>query len=161
MKKIVICLCLCMFTLLFAACGNGKSTVKESYGTFEYENADGSVASIVINKDEVCFQNVKVEELKNAKVEFEVHKEVMNLEKERNEKVDEKEKEEIYEKYNSEIDWSNFVDASFKYNAEYEEDSQAVYFESVAGNEYELYFSYNLKYKTLTIYGTEFTKISD
>ena len=53
------------------------------------------------------------------------------------------------------------MDASFKYNAEYEEDSQAVYFESVAGNEYELYFSYNLKYKTLTIYGTEFKKTSD
>ena len=82
-------------------------------------------------------------------------------EKENYEKVDEEEKALIREKYNSEIDWSSFEDGSFKYNVEYDEDSQSVWVESATGNEYEMYATYDLKYETLTIYNMEFSKTSE
>lgn len=160
MEKLKICFILCIFTFILGGCGDSNHE-KETYGTFEYENADGSIATITVNEEEITFQNVNIDEMKNAKIEFEVHKEVMRLEKENYEKVDEEEKALIREKYNSEIDWSSFEDGSFKYNVEYDEDSQSVWVESATGNEYEMYATYDLKYETLTIYNMEFSKTSE
>ena len=159
-KKITLIVLLCVFSFILSACGDSDN-VKESYGTFEYENTDGSLATIIIDEEEITFQNVNIDEMKNAKVEFEVYKEVMRLEKESSEEVAEEEKEAIRAKYNSEIDWSSFEDGSFKYNVEYDESSQTIWFESVTENEYEMYGTYDLKYKTLTIYNVEFRRTSE
>ena len=159
MKKLKLYMLLGIFTIILGGCGDSNHK-KETYGTFEYKNIDGSIATIIVDEEEITFQNVNIDEMKNAKVEFEVYKEVMKLEKENFEKVDEEEKEQIREKYNSEIDWSSFEDANFKYNIEYDEESQSVWVESATGNEYEMYATYDLKYETLTIYNVEFSKTS-
>lgn len=159
-RKRILFVLLGAFAFILGACGDSNH-IKESYGTFEYENTDGSIATITVDEEEITFQNVNVDEMKNAKVEFEVYKEVMRIEKENFEKVDEEEKEEIRAKYDSEIDWSSFEDGSFKYNVEYDESSQSIWFESDTENEYEMYGTYDLKYETLTIYNVEFNKTSD
>lgn len=159
MKKNILMVLLVVFMLVLGACGK-TDNLAEAYGSFECQNADGSTSGIVIDKEAVQFENVNMDELKNIKVAFEVQKEVAALERE-GATVDEQAKEEMSQKYNKEIDWSNFIDAKFEYAAEYEEDSQTVYFESVTGNQNELFFSYDLKYQTLTIYNVEFIKIAD
>ena len=159
MKKITLIGILSIMLLLLGACGK-VSKVEDAYGKFEYDNADGSKAYIIIEKDEITFDNVNIDELKKTKVAFEVQKEVTRQEQKGNSLSDE-DKTELEEKYNQEIDWNSFINASFQYNAEYEEDTQAVYFESATGNQNELFFTYDLKYKTITIYNTEFTKTSD
>ncbi|MBE5865865.1 MAG: hypothetical protein E7292_06570 [Lachnospiraceae bacterium] len=158
MKKKVVIVLLTGCMLLLGACSNANNFAK-AYGSFEYINSDGSASGIVIDKEAVQFENVDMDELKNMKVAFEVQKEVAALERE-GVTVDEQKKEDIRQKLNQEFEWSGFGDAKFEYTAEYEEDSQTVYFESVTGNQNELFFSYDLNTQKLSIYNVEFAKAS-
>lgn len=159
MKKKVVTVLLTGCMLVLGACGKADNLAK-AYGNFEYLNPNGSASAIVIDKEAVQFENVDMDELKNIKVAFEVQKEVAALERD-GVIVDEQKKEDIRQKLNQEFEWSEFADAKFEYTAEYEEDSQTVYFESVTGNKNELFFSYDLNAQKLSIYNVEFAKASN
>lgn len=146
-----------MILILMAGCDHTGKEIEQSYGKYKYEDSDGQTEIIEINQDEIKFDNVDVNALKGIKATFEAQKEINKLEKE-GMVVDDNKKKDLKEKYFEEIDWSSFYNQSFSYNAEYEEESQAVYFESVTENDNEIYFSYDLKHKTLTVYNIEFTK---
>lgn len=156
-KEIIRISLLILMLMLLDGCDHTANEIKQAYGKYVYENSAGKTEIIEINQDEIRFDNVDVNALKEIKATFEAQREINKLEQE-GKVVDENQRKTIKEKYQGEIDWSDFYNQSFSYNAEYEEDSQAIYFESVTGNENEMYLSYDLKHKMLTVYTIEFKK---
>lgn len=158
-KKLYIIFCL-LFCLSFIICGCSSSNrvYNEVYGTYKYQADNGNEQIIVVEKDNIRFEGLDLEKIKEKKAAINFAKKKSELEQE-GKSLSEEESEKLIKEYTKNINLNNFLNSSFcEYKSDYSEDTQEVYIETVTKNAEELFLVYNLKKKTITLYDTIFER---
>lgn len=155
MKKILIYMA-CVVILNIAGCGFLKNITEEAYATYEYQNKNGEMAEISINKNEISFHNIDVSVIQEKKAAMMQLKEGKKQEAE-GKTLSEKEKAELLEECMTKVNVDGLKECSCEYASEYAEESQAVYFDMEIEKE-SITLIYDLKHETLNFYDMVFLK---